>query len=83
MLVSVGSIVKSIKGRDENNFYVVVKIDGNNCLIANGKDKPFEKPKKKNLKHLKFINENFINFKNFKNNSAINNHIIQLLNMHK
>ncbi len=52
MLPECGSIVRSLKGHDSGEFYVVVKTDGKCAYVANGKTKKLLLPKRKNLKHL-------------------------------
>lgn len=46
------SVVKSIAGHDKNNFFVVLKIDGDYALICDGAIRKLSKPKKKKIKHL-------------------------------
>lgn len=49
-----GKVVISKLGRDTGNYYIVIKqIDDNYVLLADGRLKTVEKPKKKRLKHLK------------------------------
>lgn len=47
-----GTIVKSLKGHDSGEYYVVVKTDEKFVYVANGKTKKLAAPKRKNLKHL-------------------------------
>lgn len=47
-----GMVVQSIRGHDEGLF-AVLRVEGNFAFLANGKLRPLEKPKKKNLKHLR------------------------------
>lgn len=52
----VGSLVKSTAGRDENKTYLIVKLLKNDfCELVDGNTKTFEKPKKKNKKHLSAV----------------------------
>lgn len=51
-----GLVVKSISGHDKDFFYAVVGFDGNYSLIADGKYRKVEKPKRKSLKHLRMTN---------------------------
>jgi ribosomal protein L14E/L6E/L27E len=48
-----GMIVKSDAGRDQERFYVVVRAGEGFAYIADGKRRPLEKPKRKNIRHLK------------------------------
>ena len=50
----VGRIVCSKAGRDKNYFMVVVKSEDDYVLVCDGKERPLERPKKKNVKHLQF-----------------------------
>lgn len=58
MIVKVNDIVLSIAGRDKGNYYVVVGLDKDKVLVADGKYKTIEKPKKKNIKHLQLVCKN-------------------------
>ena len=52
--ITIGSVVLSQQGRDQNNLYLCVGIvDEQFVLIADGKTHRLCKPKKKNIKHLK------------------------------
>ena len=56
-VIELGSIVKAIAGRDQEQYFVVVKvIDSQYVLMANGKNRTMAKPKKKKLKHLNSTN---------------------------
>ena len=48
----VGRIVCSKKGRDKGYFLVVVKEENGYLFVADGKERPLEKPKRKNPKHI-------------------------------
>lgn len=52
MEIRLGSIVKSVAGHDKDRFYAVLKLDADSCVIADGKMRRVEKPKRKNLKHV-------------------------------
>lgn len=49
---SVGEIVSSIAGRDNNQLYIVFKIVDNRVILVNGDNKTFLHPKTKNLNHI-------------------------------
>ena len=55
-MIKEGSIVKAKAGRDKDDLFVVVGIDGSYAYIANGKRRKVEKPKKKKLIHLQHTN---------------------------
>jgi ribosomal protein L14E/L6E/L27E len=48
----VGQIVQSAAGRDKGLFMVILALEGDYALIADGKERKIKKPKKKKLKHL-------------------------------
>lgn len=52
MELTLGSIVRSRAGRDKGNYLVVTAIEDNAVLICDGKERPLERPKRKNLKHI-------------------------------
>lgn len=52
MALERGTVVKSIAGHDGGSFYVALSLEDGFALIADGKLRTLEKPKKKNIKHL-------------------------------
>jgi len=50
--LKIGQVVKSRAGRDKGKHYLVVGLEGNWVLLANGRCRLLGKPKKKNPKHL-------------------------------
>ena len=55
MIVKVGSFVRSTKGRDKENIYIVKKIFDKKLELVDGNGKTFEKPKIKNMKHVEIL----------------------------
>ena len=54
----IGKVVLSLSGRDKDHLYVVVDSDkAKNLLLVNGDNKTISNPKKKNIKHLSFIDD--------------------------
>ncbi len=51
-----GRIVCSKAGRDKGYFMVVVKAEDGFLYVADGKERPLERPKRKNAKHLAMTN---------------------------
>ncbi len=51
-----GTVVISKAGRDKGYFMAVVGREGGNLLVADGKERPLSRPKKKNPKHLQKTN---------------------------
>ena len=53
MDITEGTVVLSAAGHDKNSVFAVIGFaDGEHALIADGKRRKLEKPKKKKLKHL-------------------------------
>jgi len=52
--MNVSDVVISINGRDAGKRFIVIETDGEYSLIADGKGRRYEKPKRKKNKHLKF-----------------------------
>ncbi len=49
----IGSIAKSTAGRDRGRIFIIVGVlDDSHVLVADGRLRKIEKPKKKKLKHL-------------------------------
>lgn len=54
--LQIGRVVYSRAGRDQGEFLVVTGYEKESVLLANGKDRPIERPKKKNVKHVGLTN---------------------------
>jgi len=52
--MNVSDIVISLNGRDAGKRFIIIETDGEYSLIADGKGRRYEKPKRKKNKHLKF-----------------------------
>lgn len=52
----IGRIVCSKSGRDKGYFMVVVNEDSDYLYVCDGKERPLERPKRKNAKHLSLTN---------------------------
>lgn len=50
----VGCVVCSKAGRDKGHFMVVVGCTENAVFVCDGKERPLDRPKRKNTKHLAF-----------------------------
>ena len=50
----IGSVVRSLAGRDKGRFLVIVRVesDGKNVYVCDGKERPISRPKPKNPMHL-------------------------------
>ena len=53
----IGAVVRSTAGRDGRRFYVIVRTDTDRSrvFISDGRLRPLERPKAKNLRHLEFV----------------------------
>lgn len=52
-----GNIVLAMAGKEKGDIFVVVKVDEKFVYLADGKRLKFDKPKKKSLKHVKFVDK--------------------------
>lgn len=55
-MITVGTVVKSVAGRDQGRYYMVTKLEGQAVYIADGKLRRLSRPKRKNQKHLQLTN---------------------------
>ena len=53
MEILTGRVVISSAGHDKGRFMLVVGADGDRILVADGKERKLEKPKKKNIRHVR------------------------------
>ncbi len=75
--IQVGQIVCSKQGRDAGEYYIVLSVDDKSAFVVNGEGKKINKPKSKNLAHLKgtaIINNEIAS--KIKNNIKINDQMI-------
>ena len=47
-----GTVVRSISGHDSGKWFIILSTDGHFALIADGKSRTINNPKRKNLIHL-------------------------------
>lgn len=51
-----GAIVRSLAGRDQGYCYVVLRhVDERLVAVCNGRQRPFDRPKAKNRRHLEVL----------------------------
>lgn len=50
-----GKLAISKSGHDKDSIYVIIKEDADKVLLADGRLKTVEKPKRKNKKHIQII----------------------------
>lgn len=53
---SIGRVMRSTAGRDKDTFLAVVGREEDALLLCDGKERPIERPKRKNPKHLAATN---------------------------
>ena len=46
-----GDVVRSLAGHDKDTLFCVIDIDGDFLLLANGKERKLNSPKRKRVKH--------------------------------
>ena len=55
MDIAKSNIVKSIAGRDAGDLFFVLETQGDFLLLADGKRRRIESPKRKRVKHVAFV----------------------------
>ena len=53
--IFIGDVVTATSGRDTGGIYYVIQEDAQYLLLANGKDRPLDKPKRKKRKHVQKV----------------------------
>ncbi|MBR6316047.1 MAG: KOW domain-containing RNA-binding protein [Lachnospiraceae bacterium] len=53
----VGYLAKSLAGHDKGNIYIIIEETETDVLVADGKYKTLEHPKRKNKKHIQVIKQ--------------------------
>jgi ribosomal protein L14E/L6E/L27E len=66
----VGQIVCSKSGRDKDYFMVVVSYENGFYFVCDGKERPLERPKKKNALHLS-LTGTYLNQDDYKTNRQL------------
>ena len=54
-MIQISDLVRSKNGRDAGKTFFVVGADGEMALIADGRARRLENPKRKKVKHLEFL----------------------------
>ena len=54
-LIKISDVVISTAGRDQGQFFYVIKEETPYLYLANGKDRPLDKPKRKKRKHVQKV----------------------------
>ena len=58
MDISKSDIVISLAGRDKDKLFYVMDVEDNYVLLADGKGRKLENPKRKKLKHVRRVSRN-------------------------
>ena len=53
--ISISDLVISKAGRDAGKYFYVIGMEGELLLLANGKDRPLDRPKRKKRKHVQQV----------------------------
>ena len=53
--LQISDVVISVQGRDQGNVYYVIGTEGDFLLLANGKNRTLEAPKRKKQKHVEKV----------------------------
>ncbi len=78
MEITVGTVVRSIAGRDKGERFIVLTREGEYAYIADGELRKTDRPKKKKLKHLQgsYLVSEFIKGK-IENGEVVENHEVR------
>ncbi len=55
MEIAKSNIVRSGAGRDKGSLFVVLAVEGEYLLLADGRSRKVEKPKRKKRRHVQFV----------------------------
>ena len=47
-----GKVIVSLAGRDKGRLLAVMQADKNRVLVCDGKERPIDRPKSKNIRHV-------------------------------
>lgn len=50
-------LVKSLAGHDKDEYYIIIRVQGEYAYLSDGRKHPLNRPKRKNIKHLQPVNE--------------------------
>ena len=57
MAYEIGSLAKSLAGRDKDNLFIIIEESGEYVTLVDGKFRTLKKPKRKKKKHVQPIHE--------------------------
>ncbi|MGL5437801.1 MAG: hypothetical protein ACRDBO_20870 [Lachnospiraceae bacterium] len=76
-----GCMARSLAGHDKDQYFIILREEGEYVDLADGKHRTVEKPKRKKKKHIQLIKEPFIR-QNQMNDEEIRNCIKHYLRSH-
>lgn len=76
--MKIGQIVYSIAGRDSGKPFVVVEKTENSIYVVDGKERPVQRPKRKNPKHIS-ATKHCLSEENFATNRAARKSLREVL----
>ena len=47
-----GRVVRSLRGRDKGSLLAVMRVEGGRVYVCDGKERPIDRPKAKNIRHI-------------------------------
>lgn len=50
-----GTVVKSLAGRDKGKLLAVMSCEEGSVLVCDGKERPIDRPKSKNIRHVECV----------------------------
>ena len=50
-----GQVVKSLAGRDKGYLLTVISADEAHVFVCDGKERPVDRPKSKNIRHVEYV----------------------------
>ncbi len=50
-----GTVVRSLAGRDKDKLLAVAEATKNRVLLCDGKERPIDRPKSKNIRHVESV----------------------------
>ena len=81
MEIAKSSIVRSDAGRDKGKLFIVIAVQGEYLLLADGKSRKVESPKRKKRKHVLFVaaDDNRVSQKIISNEKVTNSELRRTL----
>jgi ribosomal protein L14E/L6E/L27E len=81
MEIAKSSIVRSDAGRDKGKLFIVMAVQGEYLLLADGKSRKVESPKRKKRKHVLFVaaDDNRVSQKIISNEKVTNSELRRTL----